>query len=214
MTETATCPGCHIECSLEDPQCTRGLEVFRPMWLRGEELPQRKGGRPPFGPRGTGTGSAGRDGATDGCSGLPRCIEDRGKPPVSLDEKLAFLLTEVLPRSLSSACGGDRERLLAGLVHQGGGMSCQVMPERARVDARDLADILDSLVAEGLVTEGLTKTGSRFYWVTEKGRLAAGRLEAARKEAIAERFSALGSEEKQQLELIVEKLLAAGRPRA
>ena len=132
---------------------------------------------------------------------------------MSVDEKLAFLLTEVLPRTLSSACGGDRERLLARLVHQGGGMSYQVMPERARVDARDLADTLESLMAEGLVTEGLTRTGSRFYWVTEKGRAAADRFEARRKEATADRFAALGSEEKQQLELAVEKLLAAGRPR-
>lgn len=224
--DTSACPGCHIGCSLGNPQCTRGLEVFRPMWLRGEELPQRRGGRPPHGPRGgAASGQCGGDAERPdgGAAGRP-CGEGKpggrmprggpaglGKPPMmEPEEKLTFLLTEIVPRSLADICGDDRGRLLERLVHQGGGMSLEIMPERARVDAREVEALVKSLLAEGLVEERVTECGSRFYWVTDEGRLAADRFEARRREAAVERFSALDDGERQQLEVLVEKLLAAG----
>lgn len=198
MPDEQNCPGCHIGCALSDPQCARGLKIFRPIWLDGKDLAPYRRSRGFTKPQGT---------------EKPESHNARREPRAALgrDEKLAHLLVEVLPRLIGSRIENDRDRLLTRLVHQGGGMSCRIMPERARVDECALAETIEGLLDEGLVCSGTTECGSEFLWVTDKGRSAAEQAKERHSQATRDCFRVLDENEKQFLDGIIEKLLSTIR---
>lgn len=197
MSDAPRCPGCHMGCSLDEPQCARGLTRFKPMWLNGEELPQR---RRPGGPGGPG-GPAGGPGGPGGPG---------GKAPTQ-EGKLAHLLVDVVPRVLGAALGGDRERVLSWLVRQEGGISYRIMSERTGVEPRALYRVLEELLAEELIVDDYSQRGAQFYWITPAGRRAAEQASEEQDRAITAAFSSLSSEEKQQLEALIAKILEGAR---
>lgn len=191
------CPGCHIGCDLDDPQCGRGLKI-RASWLRGEEIPQRRG------PGGSGPGP---DGPHPGGPGGPGGPGPRG--PLSPEDKLNFLLTGILPRKLEQQPGteDDKASILIWLTRQEGAMSYSVMPERARVNPDTLYANLEQLLEEGLIEDRYTEWGAQHYWITEAGRARAKQAEEQQRNAVRERYAALSDVEKEQLIELLEKLL-------
>lgn len=221
ITSAPMCPACHVTCSLYDPQCSRGIE-FRGRWQAGEETPARRippQGRP-AGQPGSRPSDDGEDKPNarrgghrpqDGHAGPGRQGGFRG--PKSTEDKLMFLLAGVVPRVLSGLDGGAEQKLLSALSRQGGAMSRDVIPEKTRIDDAKADKALDSLVDANLVEPRQCDWGTTYYWVTGNGTLRCKELEAERDKAVKEAFSALSDEEQGELASLLDKLLAANRPR-
>ena len=201
MEEAPICPGCHIGCTLDDPQCARGFERFRPMWLNGEEVPvRRKPGRP--GPGGPG-GHKGPGGPKAG--GRPPRPHGGNGP--SQGELLIFLLTEVAPRALGELKGSTDDQVLEVIQrHEGGATYCVIL-ERTRLDEPNAYAALESLLENGYIEEAYTEWGTQFYWITPQGRDYAQEAKECSKATIEKRMSALSAEEQTTLEELISKLI-------
>lgn len=199
MEETPLCPGCHLTCSLDDPQCARGLDRFRPMWLAGEEIPQRRtpGGPGPKGPKGPG--------------GPKRPPHPRGGNGPSQSELLLFLLTEVTPRALGELKGSMQEQVLECLMRHEGGATYGVLLERIHGDEQRVYTALEELLQSGGVEESYTDWGTQFYWIAPQGKERAAEAKAANKAAVEERMGVLTPKEQETLEELLSKILQAGR---
>ncbi len=201
MEEAPICPGCHIGCTLDDPQCARGFERFRPMWLNGEEVPVRRmPGRPgpggPGGHKGPGSPKAG---------GRPP--RPHGSNDPSQGELLIFLLTEVAPRALGELKGSADDQVLEVIQrHEGGATYCVIL-ERTRLDEPNAYAALESLLENGYIEEAHTEWGTQFYWITPQGRDYAQEAKECSKATIEKRMSALSAEEQTTLEKLISKLI-------
>lgn len=201
------CPACHVTCSLYDPQCARGIE-FRRRWQAGEEIPERR--RPPMdGP------FRGRPGSGERGEKAREGHGQRGgrKGPKNTADKLMFLLTGIVPRALGGLDGDDEQRLLSGLMRQDGCMSRDVIAEKTRIDDAKVDQALGSLVDAGLVEPRQCDWETTYYWITQDGAARCEELKAERDRSVNETFSVLNAEEQEALVLLLDKLLAANRPR-
>lgn len=198
------CPACHVTCSLFDPQCSRGM-VFRQRWQAGEEIPERH-----MPPRGKPFGEK-RDDKQTGERQKGHGAHDKRRGPKSTADKLMFLLTGIVPRMLGDLEGTAEQRVLSGLARQGGAMSRDVIPEKTRISVENVDSAICVLESEELIEPRQSEWGTIYFWVTDAGRNRCKELETKREQGVQERFSALNDEEQEQLAVLLDKLLAAGR---
>ena len=178
-----TCPACHFRCQLVKYQCGRGKE-FYDLAAAGEEIPERRGPMPTPSERAT-------------------CPD--GKPPVNdrvihaaniLSNRLNDLKLET----------GDRKVVLA-LGRAGSFMTLPILAHRMMLSADELDPYLEEAQQNGFVALETDERGYRIACLTDSGLEQAAVWKAERDEENSAFLSELSEEEKEELVVLIRKLL-------
>ena len=188
------CSGCHFGCSIDNYQCARGKK-FLEQWQAGEEIPER---RMP-GPGGPG-GKGGRK-------------PPKGMPAPSADERLAHMLTICSMFLQRNSESSPALSIATAAMRQDGFASKRITGERARLKGAEFDAALQEAADQGLVTVEDDDRVGAFVHVTDAGRTRANEHMEQAKAANAELLSCYSSDEKEQLQGLLDKLLAANRER-